>query len=467
MIRKGGSIHNGAQETSHYLGLRKDAKVVLRRTCEAPYNMALYLRSPLSCNELTMYQDRSNNIGVPSMKVTFLAIACAAFAASAVEDTILLPAPKGKYAIDIKVVELIDHGRKDPFDPNGGPRKLMVSVIFPTIPTEECIYPEAFPYAPDRTAELLGPVLESYGWPDATPYIKRLRLPVCPTKRNPWTSPWQRKESFPVVLFSHGLGGVRLASSSQAQAVASNGFVVITIDHPYDAAVVEYTDGSIVLARNFTTNEELDQDVQVRAQDASFILDDLERADSVLRAASRMCGPDEKLKVGMFGHSLGGATSMRAVYYDERIAGAIDLDGVAYGFNTTGPSGMPVFSLPKIQRPFMLFNEPAFLTEQPFAQEFQTLYDSFTGWKRRLSLDNSGHLTFTDLPLLVDSFALRSTLPAAFETSIGTIEGLVARDTVAAYVSAFMAKYLKGEDSTLLKGPNDAYPEVKFVSMSG
>lgn len=403
------------------------------------------------------------------MKCSLLTLAAclttAIFAAN-YTGAVFLPAPKGKHATDIKALELVDHSRIDPYDPNGGPRRLMVSVFFPTIPAEECTHPEAYPYAPEKTAELLGSLWELYGWPNSTGYLERLRLPVCParpSKTRDYVGNWGKlRGSFPVVLFSHGLGGTRLASASQARAVAANGFVVVTIDHPYDAAVVEYPDGSVVTGRNISTVKELDEDVRVRAKDASFVVDELQNTDSHLGLLHQECGFGEVEKIAMFGHSLGGASSVRAAYDDDRIIGAIDLDGSPYGFNTTRSTpNDTVFHLPNMDSPFLLFNEPTFVG----SLGMPTLYDSFIGYKRHLSLEGSFHLTFMDLPLLIDTFGLRDQLPPTIEQLSGDIAGLRARDVVTEYVSAFMGKVLKGEEGDLLDRPSEAYPEVDFVKV--
>lgn len=375
---------------------------------------------------------------------------------------VLLPPPNGKYATNIQALELVDYSRIDPYDPNGGLRRLMVSVFYPTMPAEKCRHPELYPYAPSRTAAALGKLLEGYGWPKATPYLERVRLGVCPGDRGGrkfggWKNP-HMKEDFPVVLFSHGLGTTRLGSSAQAQAVASQGFVVITIDHPYDAVATEFPDGSLVLGRQNWTNAELDEDVRVRSQDASFVIDSFKSKKSPLRIH---CFND--VKVAMFGHSLGGATSVRTAYDDPQILGALDLDGSPYGFNTsTSSDGNVTFQLPtNMTTPFLLFTEPPFID----AAGMPTLYASFSGWKRHLALKNSRHLTFMDLPLLVDTFGLRGSLPEEFEEFSGTISGLRARDVVAAYVGAFMGFVLKGSDDGLLEGESARFPEVEFVAI--
>lgn len=45
-------------------------------------------------------------------------------------------------------------------------------------------------------------------------------------------------------MFSPGLSASRLLYSAQARALASYGYIVITLDHPYDALFVEFPDGT-------------------------------------------------------------------------------------------------------------------------------------------------------------------------------------------------------------------------------
>jgi predicted dienelactone hydrolase len=41
-----------------------------------------------------------------------------------------------------------------------------------------------------------------------------------------------------VVLFSPGLAGVRSQNTAWAQELASHGYVVVALDHPYDSAAL-------------------------------------------------------------------------------------------------------------------------------------------------------------------------------------------------------------------------------------
>jgi hypothetical protein len=76
------------------------------------------------------------------------------------------------------------------------------------------------------------------------------------------------------VLFSPGAGNSRLIYGGIVEAVASAGFAVISVDHPYDADIVVFPDGSIVYGTvNDDTNEEIEQALAVRVADVRFVLD--------------------------------------------------------------------------------------------------------------------------------------------------------------------------------------------------
>ncbi len=75
-------------------------------------------------------------------------------------------------------------------------------------------------------------------------------------------------DEIPVVLFSPGLGNSRFLYSAMAQSIASYGNIVIAIDHPYGANVVEYSDGTFVVAVNISSDAQINLDVNIRAQDA-------------------------------------------------------------------------------------------------------------------------------------------------------------------------------------------------------
>lgn len=77
-------------------------------------------------------------------------------------------------------------------------------------------------------------------------------------------------------MFSPGAGTPRLYYGALAQSLARSGYAVITIDHPYDADVVEFPDGTLVFNTNITLDiPSLKKVVLTRVSDASFVLTQL------------------------------------------------------------------------------------------------------------------------------------------------------------------------------------------------
>jgi hypothetical protein len=56
----------------------------------------------------------------------------------------------------------------------------------------------------------------------------------------------ERELNFPLAVFMPGEGTTRLWYSQIASTIASNGYIVVTIDSPYNVDVVECPDGSLV-----------------------------------------------------------------------------------------------------------------------------------------------------------------------------------------------------------------------------
>src|SRR5947209_6353597 len=74
-------------------------------------------------------------------------------------------------------------------------------------------------------------------------------------------------------------GTTPLFYSATAQTIASSCYIVVIIDAPYDVDVVEYPDGSLSVANttvaNAATISTIDLAVEVRTENASFVLDQL------------------------------------------------------------------------------------------------------------------------------------------------------------------------------------------------
>jgi hypothetical protein len=143
--------------------------------------------------------------------------------------------PTGPYNTTITTHQLTDSSRIDPFSSTNASRTLMISAFHAVSPS--ACKPSLAPYLDPTTASFEDTKFAQYGLPAGT--FELLSLPVCQPRTTFHHQQNSRKpESFPLVLFSPALGTSRLFYTILAQQIASTGYTVLTIDHPYDADIV-------------------------------------------------------------------------------------------------------------------------------------------------------------------------------------------------------------------------------------
>lgn len=352
-----------------------------------------------------------------------------------------LPKPSGPFDVYYNTAKMVDGGRIDPFDPKKGHRAVMTSIYLP-VRCREDLQPIA--YLPSKTAEVESEIFAAYGLPNGT--LQSLELQSCLSLSR---SQLQEAEQRPVVIFSPAQNTPRHLYGLIAQAVASYGYVVVSIDHPYDADVVEFPDGSAVYAIDFT-DEQIPVDVDTRAGDVSFVLNQLTCPGSVKDLLPGSKGLKTN-KVAMFGHSLGGAATAQAMLRDKRIVGGINLDGSF--FSTVVKKGL--------DRPFLIFGHEnkTQATDDSWAETWSHL----RSWKLELGLAKSQHYTFSDLPALLNLLGAPKEILEAAAGRIGTLDGLRALDIVETYVVAFLDLVLRHKNPQILQYEVAGFPEVSFI----
>jgi dienelactone hydrolase len=176
------------------------------------------------------------------------------------------------------------------------------------------------------------------------------------------------KGPFPVVLYSHGAGAFRMASSALDVGVASWGFVVVSVDY-VERGVVTQLPGQAPLT--------LDPVRDRRLMLASLDLVTRENR----RPASLLHGLVDGTRVAAVGHSAGGTTAFDALD-DPRVKAAV-------GWAPSPPSEAPA------DKPTMIIGATDDLGVTP--AQLATNYESFGVPKRRVEIANAGHNSFTDL----------------------------------------------------------------------
>ena len=267
-----------------------------------------------------------------------------------------------------------------------------------------------------------------------------------------------------MVLYSHGLGGNRAEATALVEDLASHGYIVVTIDHIHDAGIVELPDGHVETGAipELTDDNEVElttRAIQARVADTRFVLDQLaainqgDNPDHEHRPLPRGLRDAFDLgRVGMFGHSDGGATTAHAMHTDPRITAGVNLDGTLWTPEATAVT----------DRPLLLFGKQDL---DPFqANTWATFRTNHHGPTLQLQLTGSTHATFEDLAVLLPQAApFLGLTPDQITATVGTIHGQRAVAVVRTYVNAYFDRYLRHHDSTLLTGPSARYPEIRFA----
>src|SRR5215471_4760672 len=136
---------------------------------------------------------------------------------------------------------------------------------------------------------------------------------------------------FPVVLLEHGLAVVPAIYTILAEGLASNGFIVVATNHPTEALISEFPDGHELKFTEFWPDK-ADRRTQgiamgkfveeVLVADVRFVLDQLQEMNS---HDHFWHGHLDMFKVGIVGHSMGGAVAAFSMREDERILAGVNL----------------------------------------------------------------------------------------------------------------------------------------------
>ena len=305
---------------------------------------------------------------------------------------IKLPKLTGPYNIGSFTHHWIDNQRDEWFtheDPNDK-RELMVQFWYPGLKNKKA---KQTPYL-DRL-NLRAKTLGAAGnFPSF--FVKHLNL----TKTNSYLnlSPDSQEAPFPIIIISHGITGMRQIHTSLAEKLANNGYVVAALNHSYDANLTIFPDSRLADYRSEITGHPdslqiRSQQINTRTADILFIIDQLEKIQSG-KIKHPLNGYLDLSRIGMTGHSFGGATSAFASYLDNRIKATSVLDS---WFNP-----VPNKVLREgINQPFLYMGRPSW-NDSDYPQNndlIPLLIKNNKGPSHWITIKNSMHLDYTDAPL--------------------------------------------------------------------
>ncbi len=400
---------------------------------------------------------RSKTPTLPSLKITFASLALLTVA-TALPALLPVPAvipPTGPYQVGTTTYVLVDENRKEIYSGKDEPRKFMIQIWYPAIATPES------KHAPwMQNADLIAPAIAHDLLEFPSFFLDHLTLST--------SNSWQDADAdpsggpYPVLFFSHGWQSFRAQNTYQFQELASNGYIVVSLEHTYGSVLTVFPDGTqapnnpnALPNADLYSNEEYEKIARVLVNQWSG---DIEFANRYMAELNENdpTGRFTKLldleKTGVFGHSTGG--------------------GAAVEFCGTHPACKAVFLMDPFLRPVsseVLNNgipQPAFyFFSQNWADNRESrnnalLKESYPHNQQAypvVTILGTKHYDFSDLPALSPLAPLLGLK--------GPINGVRVQRIINDYTLAFFNLHLKNEPTDLFNGPSAEYPELRWETI--
>jgi predicted dienelactone hydrolase len=377
----------------------------------------------------------------------------------AVTLPIILPVPRmpplpGPYSVGSVLYDWTDVTRPETYssEPNTK-REVMVQIWYPARPT-----------ADGQTMPLLDNfdvAIPGFAHTLKLPSFMLEHLRLVTTHTYSGAPIRDDRAPYPVVIVSHGYTGYRNEAFHQMEVLASSGYVVVAIDHPYASAFTVFADGRVALnyaevlppaGRTEPGDQELREKLDaVVSADQRFVLDQLELLNAG-QLDARFTGTLDLQHIGVMGLSLGGGVTAWTCKVDARCKAGLAMDG------WYEPLPQDILAEP-LRVPFMFMQSETQMWKMDNLARLDGLYRNVNAPAYHLKFAGVLHQDFSDYPLLTP-------LSAPLMIERGTLDGKRTVAVIDAYMLAFFDRYLKNQPSSLLNGPSSDYPEVQFESHS-
>lgn len=276
-------------------------------------------------------------------------------------------------------------------------------------------------------------------------------------------------EKFPLVIFSHGSFGYYQSNHSTYAELASNGYVVVSTEHPHHSLFTTDTNGNTIIVDAAFMNDVMSinaEDVseetaykrssewfRLRAEDINFAIDSIksaagadalpeywysQKSEDIITALSMT----DTEKIGVMGHSLGGAASVSVGRTRNDISAVIDLDGTMLSEVTGVENDMQIVKAEPYTTPLLSFDNEEHHFSSLESREMGKPYannivhdNAVCGY--RTYIVGTGHMNFTDLPMFAP--------PLAKMLGTGSVDPEECMLTVNRITLEFFDSFLKGK----------------------
>ncbi len=359
------------------------------------------------------------------------------------------PTPTGGYGVGTLERHLIDVDREEP-SKQGAPRELMLHIWYPT--NTKSAQP-TMPYDTDA----LHSALEFLSSASKVPAFFFSRIQNTKTFGQLNAPIAAEHTSYPVIILCHGAGTMIQHYAFLGEELASQGYIVVGVNHPYMAAITRFPDGRVIESLSTEKQKEgkaaqlafKEQQFTIAIADIRFVVDSLITLNN--DTAWPLAGKLDAEHLGICGHSAGGSLALRMCIEDARFKVGVSLDGSTDRGNPT---------LASFTTPFLFIRGESSHVWRD--QEGQLRKEKLMELCHKPGMDmtvitfmNNGHGTFSDLPILLNQTIATQLLSQYVDINIGasSAHAMRAITVVKKYVNAFFATYLYNRPSLFFEHP--------------
>ena len=353
-------------------------------------------------------------------------------------DAIVLPGPTGSFAVGRFTHEWRDTTRRDDFIAE---REHIAGTFTVWYPAESGAPAASAPYDPlhDEFIAALEADPELAIWSSRLAPVGRL---VSHAREGIAVS--EESASYPVVLLSPGGNVSRRAYTALSEELASHGFIVCAVSHPYSG--LDLVAGELHSSHERWDSIDGDDEASKRADDAlsdHLAMDAIRALDRLIELAGKsghsLEGRLDESRVAIVGHSRGGSTVGRACSLDARFRAAVVLDNV--GPDQERDTG--------IEQPLLsIRTDEGGAWDGPRIEGLRGYLSRNRSAGYEVVIRGAVHMSFTDIPFAI---------PQAAQGALSTERVLV---LTSGLVRSFLARHLDGEQGSQLEDFVDAAEEV-------
>jgi predicted dienelactone hydrolase len=357
-----------------------------------------------------------------------------------------IPDPDGPHRVGTRTFELIDTSRRELYSEKDEPRRFVVQVWYPAARGTAV---GRVPWL--RHAKTVAPAIASLLKLPSF-FLDHLALAKIPATDDAGID--RTGGPLPLLLFSHGWEGFAAQNTGQFLQLASHGYVVAALQHPYGAVATVFADGSVAPYNDAILPEDVPNDPAwevagpVAADqwvgDLRFALDFMAARNA--EAAGPFSAALDLGRVGVFGHSFGGGASIQFAAKEPRCRAVFAEDPFLRGVASDVLDGGLA------QPSLFLFSEQYTAdAASPNNALFARFRPHATGSLGTFFIRGTGHFDFSDLPRLS---------PLAHQLGLkGPIRAARMAAILDDYLASFFGATLQGIRSDLIDGAR-TYPEV-------